>query len=281
MTPLVVVTATTNPERAKRCVDSWGDVPLVIVVNGYAPGAIAIDMPRAGGRQVLIQPQYLGTVPAFRMGVDYALGHTDAAIVANLHDDLEIHDPDWAAKVIAAFDRSPQTGLLGFGGAIGLGDADIYEKPYAPVQLARIGFRSNLVDAEVHGARSLLSERVAVLDGFSQIGRREFWEGHHRDADPYFATQVPQENRPWAVLESLGLRHHIYDGALGCLAARYGWEVRYLPIRCTHHGGQTAVGDPGYAAWAQTQHADGDQGFWVDGHWLVYEAFRDVLPIRV
>jgi GT2 family glycosyltransferase len=258
-TPLVVVTATTNPDRARRCIESWGEVLTKIVGNGR------------GG-------PYLGTVPAFRKGVDEVLAESDADIIACLHDDLEIADPDWAAKVIAAFDRNPATGLLGFGGAIGLGDADIYEKPYAPVQLARIGFRSNLVDAEVHGARSLLSERVACLDGFSQIGRREFWEGWHRTIR---TGEIVRVDPPWTVLQDLGLRHHIYDGALGCLAARHGWEVRYLPIRCTHHGGQTAVGDPGYAAWAKTQHTDGDQGFWVDGHWLVYEAFRDVLPIRV
>ena len=270
-TPLVIVTATTNFERARRCIESWGRVPTVIVANS---GRVPSVHETPTHCTILVHDDYLGTVPAFRIGTDFAIDRTDAAIVANLHDDLEIADPDWAAKVIAAFERNPATGLLGFGGAIGLGDADIYQKPYQPVQLARIGFRSNLVDAEVHGARSLLSERVACLDGFSQIGRRAFWDGDPRN------NPVVVE-RPWTVLENLQVIHHAYDGMLGCLAARYGWEVRYLPIRCTHHGGQTAVGDPGYAVWAQTQAADGDRGLWEHAHAVWYDNFRDQLPLRV
>ena len=69
--------------------------------------------------------------------------------------------------------------------------------------------------------------------------------------------------------------------ALGCLAARYGWETWYLPIACTHYGGRTAVGDPGYPAWAPPQVEGGDQGFWAHAHRTGYDAFRDVLPLRV
>src|SRR3990172_4405077 len=269
---LAIVTATTDPERARACIRSWGGSPFVGIVNGRPwtppekpPGEAEGDLVR----HWILVPEYLGTVPAFRLGVDYCLENLlDADIIASLHDDVEILQSDWVAQVERHFARHPACGLLGFGGAIGLGASDMYEKPYDPMSLARIGFRSNLVDAEVHGIRSLLPERVACLDGFSQIGRRDFWEGwgynrHQADghADPQY--------RPWTILESLGLRHHIYDGGLGCLAARYGWETWYLPMRCRHLGGQTAVGDPDYQAWAKTQVAGGDQGFWAEGHRLV------------
>ena len=272
MSRLVVVTATTNFDRAKACIASWGEVSVVVVVNGGSCNQ-QYTSPRY---KWLIHDEYLGTVPAFKVGVDFVLDRTQAEVVACLHDDLEIQDPRWAEKVLDRFDRQPAVGLLGFGGAIGLGDADIYQKPYQPVQLARIGFRSNLVDAEVHGMRSLLAERVACLDGFSQVGRREFWEGIHRPE-----TRPGREQRPWDVLTDLKLVHHIYDGALGLLAARYGWDTWYLPIRCRHYGGQTAVGDEGYQGWAKTQHPLGDQGFWEEGHRVVWEHFRDVLPLRV
>ena len=257
---LVIVTATTDAFRSAPCIASWGDVQTYVIGNG----------PTVGG-------PYLGTVPAFRLGVDQALGETDADIIACLHDDFEIHDTNWAERVIRHFERHPQCGLLGFGGAIGLGDTDIYQKPYAPMQLARIGFRSNLVDAEVHGMRSILPEPVACLDGFSQIGRREFWDGLIRpegDRSGYLT-------RPWKYLEDLGMVHHFYDGALGCLARRYGWETWYLPMRGRHLGGQTAVGDAGYQEWAKTQTPGGDHGFWETAHQKAYEAFRDVLPLRV
>jgi hypothetical protein len=268
VTTLAVVTASTNLARAARCIQSWKDqavtpIQVLIVENGHDS-----------------QP-YLGTVPAFRLGVDQML-LGDVDLIACLHDDVEILETGWDRKVIRQFERQPACGLLGFGGAIGLGDADLYQTPYSPMQLARIGFRSDLIDAEVHGARSLLPERVACLDGFSQIGRRQFWMGQRPfPIDSPDIQGMIQWPRPWTELEDLGLKHHIYDGALGCLAKRYGWETWYLPVRCRHLGGQTAVGDPGYQAWAKTQHEAGDHGFWEDGHRRVYHAFRDVLPLRV
>jgi hypothetical protein len=279
MSRLVVVTATTNRERAQSCIESWGQVQIVCVTNGtpsVADGpAPVVDLTHA---------TYLGTVPAFRIGVDFALAHTDAEVIACLHDDVEIHDPAWAETVLRHFARQPACGLAGFGGAIGLGDADIYQKPYDPMQLARIGFRSNMTHAEAHGVRSLLSERVACLDGFSQIGRREFWEGDLADGyDDDRSVDFDNSGlaRPWTYLESLGISHHLYDGLLGCLAARYGWETWYLPIACHHFGGRTAVGDPNYQAWAATQIEGGDHGFWQRAHEIGWKEFRDQLPLRV
>lgn len=273
-----IVTATTSPARARACLLSWKvppDVPLIIVLN--TPQAPADGIPEILGEiqaTYLAKSQYLGTVPAFRAGVDFALDHTEAEIIFCLHDDLEMLDPDWIGKTVRHFERTPACGLAGYGGAIGLGSDQIYKVPYDPMQLARVGFRSNLVDAEVHGLRSLLSERVACLDGFSQIGRRAFWQGYGRGPGSI------SEN-PLQYLEGHGFVHHFYDGALGCLAARVGWETWYLPVRCKHYGGQTAVGDRGYQAWAKTQILQGDQGFWQQSHARGYELFIDVLPLRV
>lgn len=295
MTPhsrLAVVTASTNLGRARGCLESWHEhatLPLqVLVVENGVP-----------------EQPHLGTVPAFRRGVDQLLRESDAEVIACLHDDFEIQEAGWDEKVLRGFDRYPQVGLLGFGGAKGLGDEDLYQKDYEPMQLARRGFRSNLVDAEAHGLRSLLSERVACLDGFSQVGRRAFWEGfsfkqarlapHLDRLAEELAAEWPQgfigegpaeaaktftleANRPWTVLESLGFIHHFYDGALGCLAKRYGWQVYYVPLRARHYGGRTAVGDPGYQAWAQQY--GGDHALWREAHRIGYGAFMDVLPIR-
>ncbi len=267
---LVIVTATTDAIRAADCIASWqeqasGSIPIIIIHNG--------------GRQ----EKYLGTVPAFRIGVDEALAATDAEVICCFHDDLRIDEKGWDEKVLRHFDRRRECGLAGFGGAIGLGATDIYARPYDPMQLARVGFRSNMQNAEVHGIRSLLTEQVACLDGFSQIGRRHFWQGHTLlkgfEQDGLMGAAQP---RPWTFLESLGVVHHFYDGMLGCLSKRYGWETWYLPIRCHHYGGRTAVGDAGYQAWVneKTKSTEGDHEVWKAAHATGYHEFRDVLPLR-
>lgn len=281
---VAIVTATTLPERASACVQTWGinpTLPCVAVINGpQVEKADGFGFVK-DGLTVLLKKEYLGSVPAFHYGVDWALAHTDADIIACLHDDLEIHAPNWAHTVVRHFERHPACGLAGFGGALGIGDLDIYTKPYAPVQLARTHFRSNLVDAETHGIRSLVAEPVACLDGFSQIGRRAFWEGIKRSAvEPHEAEALHAQ--PLRALDRLGMKHHAYDTALGVLAFVLNWEVWYLPVRCHHLGGQTAVGDPGYQEWAKRQTAGiGDQAFWVQAHEALYELGRGILPIRV
>lgn len=270
---LAIVTATTSLKRAEDCLATWwGDVPIYVVVNGSRNEVANVP----AQIRLIDGGDYLGSVAAFAKGVDQALAD-GVEIIACLHDDLAIHDRAWAQKVEGHFKRNPACGLLGFGGAIGLGAADIYQIPYEPMQLARVGFRSNLVDAEVHGLRSLLPERVACLDGFSQIGRADFWRGI---PNPQHGGDHPPKPVLWQ-LRDHGMVHHAYDSALGLAAAIDGWEVWYLPIRAHHFGGRTAVGDAGYQAWAHTQTDGGDHGFWETAHKALYELGRGTLPIRV
>lgn len=286
---LVVVTATTDPARARACIESWdanahGHLQIEIVVNGRSWTPEDGESTGVQAHWILVN-DYVGTVRAFHIGVTRVLEDDPGAdIIACLHDDFRIDEARWDEKVIRHVERHPACGLLGFGGALGLGHPNLYTSPYDPMQLARRHFRSNLVDAEVHGIRSLLPERVACLDGFSQVGRREFWMGDHlrtREGRLQIHPLPERKDRPWDVLADLGIVHHWYDGGLGCLAKRYGWETWYLPLRGQHYGGQTAVGDRGYAEWAKTQTPDGDQGFWKHAHEIGYRAFKDILPLRV
>lgn len=273
---LVIVTATTDLDRSRTCRDSWGTgFTEIVVVNGCGEELQARIRNQHTDATYLCTEAYLGTVPAFQAGVDYALEKTDADLIACFHDDLELLDPEWAKKTIRHFETHLACGLAGFGGAIGLGDENIYRVPYEPVQLARKGFRSNLVDAEVHGLRSLLPEKVACLDGFSLVGHRGFYKGWQYPNGPR------QFDRPWHYFADHGIIHHAYDSLMGAYAKRLGWDVWYLPIRARHYGGQTAVGDQGYQSWAQAQILGGDQGFWQQSHQRGYELFHDVLPLRV
>jgi len=201
-----------------------------------------------------------GVVPNFAPGVQRACD-AGVDIIACLHDDVEINEGGWDLEILDFFERHPEVGLVGFGGAPGLGDRDIYEKPYEAVQLARRGFVSNMRHAEAHGSVSSAPVKVAVLDGFSQIGRRAFMEP------------------AWAWLKQSGIVHHAYDAALGCLAKRLGWDAYMLPVACHHRGGETAT-RPAYLDWADAHHG-GDQLVWEAAHRIVYDEFKDVLPIDV
>lgn len=265
-----VVTATTNLDRSRECRFSWEKhatyrFPVYTLLNGVGAAP------------------YLGVVPAFAEGVKRALaaGHN---LVAAIHDDVLIEEDGWDQRVLEHFRSRPQCGLAGFLGGFGLGDADIYQKPYSPHQLARQGVVSNERNAEAHGVRALQPLRVSVLDGFSQIGRAEFWRGDKARYPGNIRTGLDATQGYGNLFEQMaswGCVHHAYDAGLGAFAARLGWEVWMLPVACWHMGGQTAVGDPGYAEWAKGIVPGGDQDFWAMAHQIVYEKFRGVLPIRV
>lgn len=267
-----VLTATTNLHRASSCLQTWIDNaayewPLWVVV----PEAEALPSGLFDSQAIFVAaPQPMGSVPAFAAGMKLMLDHPHGyQIIACLHDDLAITEHGWDATVLEFFSAHPECGLAGFGGAKGLGDPGIYQKPYNPMQLARRRFRSNMCDAEAHGERTWRQQRVACLDGFSQIGRRTFWLP---DGDK---KNLFEQMAEWGVI------HHCYDAALGCFAARFGVETWLIPLGVHHLGGQTAVADRRYAEWARTQNQDGDAGFWKDAHRIVYDEFGDVLPIDV
>ncbi|MHC4733099.1 MAG: hypothetical protein ACYTDW_01390 [Planctomycetota bacterium] len=270
---LCVVTASTDPVKRLKYIASWKNLAVlpwrfVLVLNTPEPIVEGFHSVLGSESRVVRHKDYMGTVPAFRAGVHEAIRSFNPDVVCCFHDDLEILDRGWDAKASQIFEKWEQVagvGLAGFGGALGAGEDNIYQADYDPMQLVRKGFISNLTDAESHGKRCTHPRRVAVLDGFSLIFSRSFLE----------------VARPWQLLERIGVIHHAYDTAMGCVAKRYGYETWFLPVKCAHHGGQTAVGDPGYQDWARKIDTRGDAGLWQRAHKVVYEQFRDVLPFRV
>lgn len=183
-----------------------------------------------------------------------------APYLAYIHDDVEIYEPGWDATVLAEFDRGG-VGVVGFGGAIGLGTDDIYQTPYRLQQLARIGYASNVTDWKTHGGWFNGSRRVATIDGFAMIVARTLldqmggWPARH-------------------------LMFHMYDAAICCYAARHGMTVRQAGISCRHFGGQTSVKDRRYSDWLQAKFGKTDSDVHRDAHEWFYSEFEDVLPAR-
>lgn len=292
---LAVVTATIDYPRAKECIKGWwmhaAQTPATYIVGqgGFRPGWDKDHGVSPFGPMLNFygSDEILGVVPAFQIGVKRALedGHD---LIACLHDDLEISEPGWDQRVRQLFTTCPRAGLAGFGGGKGLGSDNIYKVPYDPMQLARQDFISNMRDAERHGRRVTAPEPVACLDGFSQIGRREYWRGQNASY-PQAGTDSLAGGNLYHILELADVVHHAYDAWLGAMAHQLGWEVWFLPVACHHHGGLTAVADPRYQEWANHFHLhdamtgseyQGDVAYWVKSHQVVYELCRHILPIR-
>lgn len=187
------------------------------------------------------------------------IDHSDMDVLIYVHDDLTIHDPDWADKLLPLFDN-PNCVAAGFGGATALGNQDLYRKSYNIWNLARRGYASNQTDAETHGERFTGDRRVAVLDAFCMAVRTDWlrivggWPTQH-------------------------LTHHCLDLWLACEAAKWGKEIWVTGVSCTHHGGRTST-KPTYrdATWLQGGSLESDHA--IPHKWL-YETYCDVLPIEV
>lgn len=184
-----------------------------------------------------------------------------APIIAFIHDDVEIYERAWDLAVLEEFQR-PGVGVVGFGGAIGLGTDDIYQTPYRLQQLARLNYGSNAPDWQTHGHRFTGSREVATLDGYCLIVNRELLD----------------KIGGWPVKH---LMFHNYDNAICLYARRHGYKVRQLGIYAKHAGGGTSVKDGRYAEWLQREFGKTDSNVHWESHDWLYAEFKDVLPVRI
>lgn len=303
---LALVTATIDLDRAWPFIGTWlhkAEYPIQVYIIEQGQGAREWERKVVAGThgtgdhhvQRYGRRGIAGVVSPFAQGLAKAL-HDGAEIVACLHDDVELAPEapaGWDSRVRKLFGYKREVGLVGYGGALGLAEENIYQPgvPYNPMQLVRKDFGSNMTHAEAHGQRWTREREIAVLDGFSQIGRAEFWRGQAGPGHEQAATIPPITLAPnlFYEMHNQGIVHHAYDAALGAYAKALGWKVWFLPEPVHHHGGLTAVADPRYHAWAdhRTEHEEkagsGDQWFWEQSHRIVYDTFKNTgaLPIRV
>jgi GT2 family glycosyltransferase len=200
-----------------------------------------------------------GVVPALQSVYRQQKGYD---VIVFMHDDVLIYDhlsSSWYEQVMAEF-CDPKVAIVGLGGASGIGLPDIYKIPYRTNQLQRIDYRSNQEDWEIHGGHGLGRRDVAVVDGFFMAVRTEF------------LNQIDG----WA-----GFKHnfHMYDAYLCLMAARRGWKVRCVGVKCLHRGGGTST-KAEYAEWCKERGTTMERDH-QEPHVFIYEEFRDLLPLRV
>lgn len=183
---------------------------------------------------------------------------TDGEVVGFLHSDLYIQEKGWDGRVLNAF-TDPEVAIVGFVGATGLADDLIYRVPYDFRQLARRDVYSNLSDWGVHGAHEAGSRKVAVLDSCAIFVRRALLVR----IDGWPVYRYPNSS-------------HCSDLWICCMARRFRMKVELVGVKCTHRsGGRGTVGEE----WLSER--GGDSQMHQAAHVLIYNDFRDVLPIRV
>jgi glycosyl transferase family 2 len=207
---------------------------------------------------VLVDETVEGAEAGFLRKCDKFWRTSEADVIGYLHSDLFIHEYGWDKRVLSEFTK-PDVGVVGFLGATRLGHPDIYKIPYVHTQLARFDVWSNFTDWRVHGQEEKGSRRVAVVDSCAVFVRRTVLER----VGGWPVGRYPNNA-------------HCSDLWLCCVARRLGLHVRLVGISCTHRsGGKGEAGSRWLAAHGT------DLVHHRQAHELVYEDFRDVLPVEV
>ena len=262
---IAVVIPSWNPALLKECLNSFWDTAVLseTLLIPVIPADILSEVKvTIIDNRVVITDSYLGVLPAMDIGgASVFLEDTD--IIGFVHDDVEMLEWGWDERLWALF-NNPNIGLAGFGGAKGLGEDFIYQKPYELTQLVRKDFRSNMVGWKIHGSHETYITRVAVLDGFSQ----------------FFRYSAYKAMGGWAQAIKDGLPpHHMYDAWAACRMKELGLETWLLPLQCWHKGGMTATSAQ-YDTWLKTQGWNNDSEVHAKAHEVIYNRFRNVLPLR-
>jgi hypothetical protein len=171
----------------------------------------------------------MGIVPAYQK----AFEQCSSDILGYLHDDLVCEESGWKERVLREFD-DPAVSVVGFAGAPGFCHPGM--KAFHPQAMGRIGFRSNLSNAEVHGARFSGSCEVTVLDGLALFVRHA----------------ALREIGGWPV--GIPIDYFMYAEWLCCAVRRKGYRVRMVGVSCNHLGGRTTGYNPNLNPDWRTEH---------------------------
>lgn len=270
----IVIPVFNQLDTLEECITSFytnakykADIQLILIDNGSTeslPKKLAkfwIKFPFVN-IQVYRFEENVGVTKAFNKGIELAKsGCCPADFIYFSHSDVLIEEAEWDVKLFKWLDQLTSVGVIGFGGAKGIGSPDIYKSEYVIWQLARRNFVSNMRDAEQHGRRMINEiEPVAVLDGFSLIASVEMLDSIGGFDEHYI--------------------FHNYDNDLCIRSILAGYSNFVLNIKCHHMGGITSTRSD-YDNWLHTHNINGDGEIHAEAHVYMYNKFKGHLPIYI
>jgi hypothetical protein len=201
--------------------------------------------------------QNLGMIATYQQIFD----NTQTDLVAVLHNDVFVYEPNWDHRVVNMFETIDKLGTLGFFGAQGVGpNGERIQHTARPEQMAGI---SNMLEAETHGIRMTQDYLpAAILDGFAMVFNLQF------------------------IKEAGGIDkryhyHHFYDRDLPLTALNLGYKNIVLNVPCHHVSGATA-NRPEYQEWVNQKlkkDQAGDTWTHDENMHLFKEKWDQVLPL--
>lgn len=171
-------------------------------------------------------------------------------VIGYLHDDLICHESGWKQRILNEFAK-PDVAVVGFAGGYGHGHPEMRSIPFKLEAMGRVGFRSNMIDAEKHGARFTGACNAVILDGMAIFVRRSFLA--HIGGWPL--------NTPIGYFQ--------YCEWLCCMARRHRKRIRVVGVSVEHLGGKSTGVNPDLKVDIEAEH-----------RWM-WEEFTDVLPMEV
>jgi len=241
------------------------DIPLILIDNGSTPPVaswlfdFSKEFPLVKVR-IIHNQENVGVTKSLNQAWELTKeGCCKPDFIFYSHSDVLIQELGWDVKVKTALEEIKPIGVMGFGGAKGIGTPDLYKEPYVISQLIRTGFFSNMQDAENHGRRMTNDvEPCAVLDGFTLIVNTKLLEEIDGFDEHY--------------------KFHMYDEDLCVQAIQHGYFNFVLNIACKHNGGRTST-SADYDTWLRKQNINGDLEIHQEAHTYFYEKFRGFIPL--
>lgn len=188
-------------------------------------------------------------------------------VLAIIHNDTFIYEPNWDKRVLAKFEEMPDLGAVGFFGAQGCGPNGERIQDVPGYNIAA-GF-SNMLEAEIHGFRMGVDwKSAAIFDGLGMVFRMDML-------------------RKAGGFDQRYNYHHIYDRDITLESILHGYKNIVMNIPCHHMSGLTANRSD-YQNWVTDKTtpmrpADqpGDLFVHNDNTRLFFEKWSSVLPLYV
>jgi GT2 family glycosyltransferase len=141
------------------------NVELLVIDNGSTDGTQEFlnryVFPYFPNHKLVHNQENVGVLKSMNQCIKESSGD----VIAILHNDVYVLEYGWDDRIMQQFKTIPKLGLAGFLGAQGVGWTGGRQNTF-----------SNMLEAEIHGARERGQRRVAIFDGLSLIGRREMFE---------------------------------------------------------------------------------------------------------